>query len=228
MLQGFLNDAPIRGIAVDFDGVIVHTQPLHLAAWRAVFTERSLSIDIGPNDILGVTVEQFVAKLPVPPSLRSELAEAKQQRALRLAREQPPLPYPTVPETLRRWASEYSLAVVSSAEADLAKLVLEKLALQDLFRVLIFSSTGVQTKPHAQPYLTCAHEMGVPPAELVAVEDSPIGVAAARAAGLRVIAVTNTADGRTLSGAHAVVATLADADTLLRRHASRVGAGKAT
>jgi len=65
-------------------------------------------------------------------------------------------------------------------------------------------------KPDPEGYLLAASRLGVAPADCVVVEDSPPGVAAGRAAGMRVIAVLTTYPAAALTGADARLGALAD------------------
>ena len=58
-----------------------------------------------------------------------------------------------------------------------------------LFSAVATGEEVVEGKPHPALYLLAAERLGVPPAECVALEDSPRGVRAAKAAGMRCIAV---------------------------------------
>jgi len=65
-------------------------------------------------------------------------------------------------------------------------------------------------KPHPEPYLRAAEGLGIPPAGCVVIEDAPAGVAAARAAAMRVIAVTTTHAADDLVEADVIAAHLSD------------------
>ena len=64
-------------------------------------------------------------------------------------------------------------------------------------------------KPDPQPYLAAAEALGVDPARCLVVEDAPAGIAAGRAAGAAVLAVTTTFAGSELGAADYVVPSLA-------------------
>ncbi|MEU3878195.1 HAD-IA family hydrolase, partial [Streptomyces sp. NPDC029704] len=74
-------------------------------------------------------------------------------------------------------------------------------------KVLVTSDDLTHHKPHPQPFLLAAERLGVEPARCVVVEDSPAGLAAARAAGMPAIALTTTHAAADLR-ADAVVADL--------------------
>jgi sugar-phosphatase len=81
--------------------------------------------------------------------------------------------------------------------------------------VAVYSEDVVHGKPAPEPYLTAAHRLGEPPRRCVVIEDSPHGIAAAKAAGCTVIAVMTTHAAADLVGADAMRPTLADVGDLL-------------
>ncbi|WP_405587542.1 HAD family hydrolase [Streptomyces sp. NBC_01190] len=82
-------------------------------------------------------------------------------------------------------------AVVSASPRRIVDLVLQALGPQ-WFAVTVAAEDTPVTKPAPDPYLAAAAKLGAEPARCVAVEDSPIGVASARAAGCPVLAVPST------------------------------------
>lgn len=65
-------------------------------------------------------------------------------------------------------------------------------------------------KPNAEGYLSAARQLGYAPEDCVVIEDSPAGLAAAKSAGMRAIAVTTTHSQREMSDAVLIVPRLAD------------------
>src|SRR5580700_2645827 len=74
--------------------------------------------------------------------------------------------------------------------------------------VLVTSDDVTHGKPHPEPYLKGAEGLGFAAAECVVIEDAPAGIAAARAAGMRVIGLASTYKAEKLSEADVVVAQL--------------------
>lgn len=72
-------------------------------------------------------------------------------------------------------------------------------------KVFVTADDVALGKPHPEPYLLGAQRLGLPPAECLVVEDAPSGVQAARAAGMRVIAVAHGYPPSALRQADAVV-----------------------
>ncbi len=79
-------------------------------------------------------------------------------------------------------------ALVTSTERRLVEVALETLGRQS-FDVVVCGDEVTATKPDPAPYRTAAELLGVPIEDCVAIEDSPTGVASARAAGAAVLAV---------------------------------------
>jgi sugar-phosphatase len=71
--------------------------------------------------------------------------------------------------------------------------------------VLVTSDDVTHGKPHPEPYLKGAEGLGFAAAECVVIEDAPAGIAAARAAGMRVIGLASTYKAEKLSEADVVV-----------------------
>ncbi|MFG2001336.1 HAD family hydrolase [Spirillospora sp. NPDC048911] len=80
------------------------------------------------------------------------------------------------------------VALVTSSHRALTEPVLDAIG-RDLFAVTVVGDEVTHTKPHPEPYLTAAALLGADPARCVAIEDSPTGLASARAAGCATVAV---------------------------------------
>ena len=76
--------------------------------------------------------------------------------------------------------------------------------------VLITADDVRNGKPHPEGFLLAAHALGAAPTSCVVVEDSPAGVAAGKASGALVLAVTTTHSAELLAGADLVVGSLSD------------------
>lgn len=79
-------------------------------------------------------------------------------------------------------------ALVSASPRQIVDMVLRTVG-AERFTLIVAAEDTARAKPLPDPYLKAAADLGVDPSECVAVEDSPAGIAAARAAGCRVVAV---------------------------------------
>jgi HAD superfamily hydrolase (TIGR01509 family) len=94
-------------------------------------------------------------------------------------------------EAVERAAGSFRLAVASSSNRPLIDLVLELAGLASSFEATVSSEEVERGKPAPDVFLEAARRLGVPPEQCAAVEDSANGIRAARAAGMRVVAIPN-------------------------------------
>lgn len=81
------------------------------------------------------------------------------------------------------------MAIASSSSEDLIRAVLERLGVERYFQAICSANREAEGKPHPAVYLRAAQALGVPPECCLALEDSPNGVLAAKAAGMFCVAV---------------------------------------
>ncbi len=84
------------------------------------------------------------------------------------------------------------MAVVTSSSKDEAFLILNRLGLKKYFKAILTAEDIAKSKPNPESYLKGAIALSVKPHECIVVEDALSGIAAAKAAGMFVIAVLNT------------------------------------
>jgi HAD superfamily hydrolase (TIGR01509 family) len=85
-------------------------------------------------------------------------------------------------------AAQVPCALVTMSYTSLADILVELLP-PNTFTAVVTGDMVTHGKPHPEPYLKAAELLGVDPAQCIAIEDSPTGVASAEAAGARVIGV---------------------------------------
>jgi beta-phosphoglucomutase len=200
---------PYAAVIFDMDGVIVDTEPRHERAFLEVLAEigyadrHSLRFAdyVGRTD--RVLWEDFVAAHQPPQSLE-ELLAMKRQKVVEIIRAEQPL-FAGLPELIRELSASVPLALASGSERPIVDEVLLLEGLGDCFRVTVSGSEVVRGKPEPDIFLTTARLLGLEPSDCVVVEDSLPGVAAAQAAGIRVIAITNTHTAAELNQATQVV-----------------------
>ncbi len=101
---------------------------------------------------------------------------------------------PVIPgarEAVERLAARWPLGLASSSNRELIDLALELLGVPNLFEVTVSSEEVDRGKPAPDVYLEAASRLGVESTRAAAIEDSHNGIRAARAAGMRVIAIPN-------------------------------------
>jgi HAD superfamily hydrolase (TIGR01509 family) len=102
------------------------------------------------------------------------------------------------------------IGLVSNSPLAFVRRSLELVGFEEHFDVVLSAHEVAAPKPAPDPYLEACRRLGVKPGPaVVALEDSPTGVAAARAAGLTVIGVPSI-EGVALEEAHHLAASLLD------------------
>jgi HAD superfamily hydrolase (TIGR01509 family) len=94
-------------------------------------------------------------------------------------------------EAVGRLAARWPLGIASSSNREVIDLVLDLSGLAPLFKVTVSSEEVARGKPAPDVYLEAARRLGAAPERSAAIEDSENGIRAAKAAGMRVIAIPN-------------------------------------
>jgi HAD superfamily hydrolase (TIGR01509 family) len=215
----------VIAVVFDFDGVLVDTEPLHLAAFQEAFVPRGWALDdasyaaryLGYDDLDLIRTFADDHGFPLGADEVDELARRKGQ-AFRSRLSPADVLYPGAAACVARLAARFPLAIASgSLHAEIVH-ILEGAGLRAPFRAIVGADDVERSKPAPDSYVRAAALLGVPPDRAVAVEDSPWGLEAARAAGLRTIAVTTTSPAASLAAADRVLPGLGDltVDLVLR------------
>lgn len=203
----------------DLDGVIADSEPLHQESFRLLLGE--LGIDesaMGDWDrFVGTADRPVLLELIEGRSVdRSpeDLLERKGALFLDLLKVREPV-FPEIPSLVEDLAARYAMAVASGSLRTAIAGVLALKGLRKSFRHAVSVQDVARGKPAPDLFLRAAELLGMRPAECVVIEDSVPGVAAARAAGMRVIAITTTTQADRLRDADAVVGRFAEVRHLL-------------
>ncbi len=210
----------LRAILFDFDGVLADSEPLHLEMFQKVLQEEGISLSredyyqkyLGLDDrgcfsqvFKDVGRAMVASKLP-------DLIRRKNRVFLDHVRGRPFL-MPGAAEAVRQMKDRHFLTVVSGALRSEILAILEGAGLEKAFQVIVAAEDVAQGKPHPEGFLTAIRLLNrdfVTPAEILlpgeclAIEDSPWGVEAAKAAGVKCLAVATSYDPSRLAGADLV------------------------
>jgi len=209
----------VSAVLFDMDGVIVDSEPHHERAFLQVFEEIGYGRNHGINfaDFIGrsdLTVwHEFMARHN-PPFELAELAALKQKRVLDLMRAAEPI-FEGLPDLVRTLAAKFPLAVASGSQHPVIEAVLAMKNLRQHFSTVVSFTDVKHGKPAPDIFLRAAELLGIEPPRCCVIEDSRPGVAAGRAAGMQVIAITNTYPASELKGAHHVVKSYEEIEKIL-------------
>lgn len=203
-----------KAVIFDMDGVIVDSEPRHEQAVLEVIHEIGHGGDHGlrVSDYIGRSDQEvwrdFIARNKPRQTLEQLLAMKRQRTVEILQREQPV--FPGVIALIEQLAARCPLALASGSEHAVVEAVLEFKDMGRFFSAVVTGSEVEHGKPAPEIFLKAAARLGVAPQACWVIEDSKPGIAAARAAGMRVIAITNTHPAAELQGATQVVGTYED------------------
>lgn len=206
-------------VIFDMDGVLVDSEPRHEQAFLEVVSSIGYGDKHGLRfaDYVGRSDQElwvdFVARHNPPQTLENLLA-MKRERVVEILRRDRPV-FPGLPELLEQLVTRYRLAVASGSERLVVEEVLALQGLRGFFAATVTASEVERGKPAPDIFLRAAELLRVIPENCWVIEDSKPGVAAGLAAGMRVIAITNTHGARELAHANQVVATYEEIAKLL-------------
>ncbi len=187
----------ITTVIFDMNGVITDDEECHELATKRAFEQVGLDItpEIYRRFCLGRTdLAAFKELIEIYSLYKVKLEQIiadKTKIYLDLIRHELKI-YPEVVDLIDRLNENYTLALTTSSTLSEAQTVINKLKLQDKFRVVITSQDVVFGKPHPEPYLLTAKKLGVDPRACLVIEDSENGVRSAKAAGMKCVAITNS------------------------------------
>lgn len=176
----------------DCDGVLVDSERLSNVALSAALAELGveLTVEETMTEFMGRSRAHMLARAEEllgapPPADFGESYDERRDAAFWRALE----PVEGIEEALDALAeAEVATCVASSGDHAKMRLTLGMTGLYDRFEGRIYSTTEVHRgKPAPDLFLHAAGQMGFEPGDCVVVEDSPAGVAAGRAAGMRVL-----------------------------------------
>ncbi|MFD7898063.1 HAD family hydrolase [Streptomyces sp. NPDC059743] len=213
-------------IIFDNDGVLVDSEPLSNTILAAYLTElgHPTSYEDSLRDYMGAAVHRVhdLIEERTGRRLPADFDDTLHARVF-AAFERELEPVEGVAEVLGKLAADgVSYCVASSGSHERIRVGHRKTGLDRWFEDrVIFSAQDVrQGKPAPDLFLHAAERMGVAPGRCAVVEDSPLGVTAARAAGMDVYAFTAMTPAEKLAGATAYFSTMAELPGLLGRSAS--------
>ncbi|MQS17614.1 HAD family phosphatase [Streptomyces kaniharaensis] len=183
-------DKDIGALIVDFDGTLADTRQGHEDALHAALEPYGVVLD--PTWYarhIGLSIRDLLAALPGGRALPHGEVIAR-SRAHLLAEVHTITPIACTVELLRRaQAAGLPCAVASGASQQLVGPGLDALGLRGAFEAVVAREDAARGKPHPELFLTAARRLGIAPGHCLAVDDAPDGVAAARAAGMRVLTI---------------------------------------
>lgn len=209
----------LTSVIFDFDGVIVDTEPFHHQAFMEVLKPYGIACSwadyleyyagFDDRDALRAFFANAGKRL-TKPKLSALLTEKAEAFARAVAGGV--TPYPGVLGLIRTLAYDLPLGLCSGAIRSDILPILSQIGLDNVFGVMVTADDVAVSKPDPSCYRLALQKLGCLAPSLcsqhkgcLAIEDTPTGIAAARGAGLPVLAITNNYPAARLQGAGCTV-----------------------
>ena len=202
------------GVIFDMDGVLVDSYSAHWQSWQFMADELGKGLTEAQFvSTFGRTSREIIAEHWGADCLTPEEIAEFDRRKEALYRELVDVAFPAMDgaiELIRElWADGFRLAVGSSGPPENVALAVDRLGAGQYFDTLVTGRDVTRGKPDPQVFLLAAERMGVVPADCTVIEDAPVGIAAANAAGMASIALLSTGHtAESVSAARLIVRSL--------------------
>jgi beta-phosphoglucomutase len=197
----------IAAVVFDFDGVVARTMEDNHRAWRSAL--RPWIQDLGEDEYLlleglppRAVAEALFRSRGIPLEDVAQIVARKEEAYLL---DHSFSLYPGIDDLIDHLWTRLPIALVTGA----GRTRLESTLGQDRLRkfaVVVSGDDSPRPKPDPEPYLRAAAGLGVSPARCLVVENAPLGIRSAKAAGMTVVAVASTLGPEHLREADHVVA----------------------
>lgn len=184
-------------VIFDMDGVLVDSNPYHLAKWIEFLDHHKISYkeEELPEQILGKrndTAFRYFLGPDLTPEETHRLSEEIEETFRRVFKPHAK-PLPGLDALIKEChAAGIPMAVASSAVRSNIEFVVDALGYRPYFRTMVSGDEVTHAKPDPEIYLKAADHLGIDPADAVAFEDSYVGIGAVNNAGMKCVAIAST------------------------------------
>lgn len=201
----------LSAVIWDLDGVIVDSEPQHFKSWQDTFQCYSLNIsDSQLRQTFGMTSPEVMRMLlgaDADAAFISKICDEKEALFRVLIKDQAAY-LPGVETWLARFKeADIRQALASSGSMENINTTLDTLGTRPFLKEIV-SGIGLPSKPDPEIFLKAARLLGIPANACLVIEDSIAGVAGAKAAGMKCLAVMTTNPAKLLSAADVIVKNL--------------------
>ena len=208
----------IKAVIFDFDGVIADTEHIHFEAFKKVLNlnKYDLTEDEYYSNYLAYDDKTFFAKyyqnnnLNLDKEYLIELLKSKSDAYDALISNNIKI-YPGVIDFIKQVAGKYRIAIGSGALKKEIIQILDVIDLTNLFEIIVAADDVTECKPNPEVYYKVLAQLNnkqddkIKPSECIVIEDSVLGIKAAKNAGMKCIAVTNSYSREKLKDADQII-----------------------
>ncbi len=215
----------IYGLIFDIDGVICDTEDINAKATIRVFDEMfgvtgvthpDFDGGIGRGARMYILSAAEIHGISISEKQLDEAEKLREQYIIELFTKEPKIFAGVMKliETAQK-SKKFKVAIATSSLRNISEVLLKSVGVPYQQMVYITGDKVKHKKPDPELFLLAAEGLKIPPSDCVVIEDAPSGVEAAKAAGCKCIAITNTTKQETLSKADLIVKSLLDVNLKL-------------
>lgn len=203
-----------RALLFDLDGTLIDSMPRHHDAWVEWHARRGLMVDADAFFIAtaGRSNDEILADMfpAATPAERAALADEKESLYRAIAARRLALIEGAQAFVAQARAAGLRLAVCTAATPENMALAFARFPIRDWVETVVSPADGLRGKPHPDIFLEAARRLAVAPARCIVFEDAPLGIEAARRAGMPAVALTTTLPASAFAGYPNLLASAAD------------------
>lgn len=186
----------LKLVIFDLDGVLVDACEWHRLALNAALQEvcnYEISLDEHYTTFNGIPTQVKLDKLSemgiVDSAHHKKIYDLKQQKTIDIIKDKATIRPEKIALIQTLQANDIHVACFTNSIRETTTLMLQKTGILDLFELITTNQDVVDAKPHPEGYIKTILHFNIEKESVIIVEDSPKGIAAARAAGCKVIEV---------------------------------------
>ena len=208
----------MRALLFDLDGTLIDSMPHHQSAWDAWYARRGLPMNAA--DFFASTAGRSNAEILADlfpersPAEHEAMADEKEGIYREFAAESLALIDGAQAFVARARAAGLKLAICTASTPLNMALAFARHGIDGWVETVVSPADGLRGKPHPDIFLEAARRLGIAPADCVVFEDAPLGVEAARRAGMQAVALTTTLPAAAFSDFPNLIAVAPDFTTL--------------
>jgi len=195
----------IKAIIFDMNGVIIVDEQYHTESWKEFCKKYNFTLtdDEFKTEVMGKRDQDTLVYL-FKGNLSNEginkYSDERYRMAKALMKGKLVLPEGLIDLLDKLQSKNILLAIATSATKDYANFIMNKFGLKKYFSVIITAEDVIEGKPSPEIYLKTANKLKINPENCLVVEDSMPGIESAKAAGMKVIAITSSLSREELKG----------------------------
>jgi len=213
----------LYGLIFDVDGIIADTEPHNAVATIKVFEDMFGVTGVVADDFragIGKGAEKYILaaaeihNVTISDDQLKKAADMRERNIIELFKQNPLPAFPGVLELINAASavSDFKLAIATSASRELGQAILNSAKVPVEKMAYICGDMVTHKKPDPELFLLAAQAISLAPERTVVVEDAAVGVTAAKTAGTKCIAVTNSLSAAELKNADIICDSLTEID----------------